>query len=211
MYIDITFPISKKLPKWPNSVGYNYNWHLSMPSSGNNLSSFSIDTHYGTHIDAPLHFINDGMPVNDIPLSKFFGKVYVLEAYGHEVITDSILENYNIPEDCTKLILKTDNQIYWHNNLIEFQEDFCSIDSSGASWIIERKIDFIGIDYLSIQRYSDGPQTHQILLENNVLIAECLNLEFVEQGFYELFCFPLKLFGLEGAPARIILKNISNS
>lgn len=210
MYIDITFPISKKLPKWPNSVGYEYNWLLSMPSSSNNLSSFSIDTHYGTHIDAPLHFINDGMPVNDIPLSKFFGKVYVLEAFGHKVITDSILENYNIPEECTKLILKTDNQVYWLNNLTEFQEDFCSIDSSGASWIIDRKIDFIGIDYLSIQRYSDGPQTHQKLLENNVLIAECLNLEFVKQGFFELYCFPLNLFGLEGAPARIILKNISN-
>ena len=66
-------------------------------------------------------------------------------------------------------------------------------------------------DYLSIQRYSGGPETHQILLRNNVLIAESLNLEFIKQEMYELFCFPLKLLGLEGAPARIILKDITNT
>ena len=132
MYIDITFSISKKIPKRPNSIGYKHNWHLTMPSCVNKLSSFSIDTHFGTHIDAPLHFIENGMPVNEIPINKFFGKVYVLEAMGHKVIKKSILENYNIPKECKKLILKTDNQIYWINNLTEFQVDFCSIDLSAV-------------------------------------------------------------------------------
>lgn len=203
--IDITFPISKKTPTWPGSVGFEYKWHMKMPNDTNDLSSFLIDSHLGTHLDAPLHFIEGGRAVENLELEKLLGDVFVLEIYNIKSITYLDLENAGIPKACKKLILKTDNKYYWNESLTEFQEDFASIDSSGAKWIVDRGIHLIGIDYLSIQRFKDGPETHQILLENEVIIVETLNLEYVTQGWYNLICLPLKLEGLEGSPVRALL------
>lgn len=203
--IDITFPISKKTLKWPGSVGFEYKWQMEIPNDTNNLSSFSIDSHLGTHLDAPLHFIEGGRSIENLELEKLLGDVFVLEIYNIKSITDLDLENARIPKGCNKLILKTDNQLYWKEKLTEFQEDFSSIDASGAKWIVERGIHLIGIDYLSIQRYNDGPETHQILLKNEVIIVETLNLEHVNQGWYYLICLPLKIEGLEASPVRALL------
>lgn len=208
--IDITFPISHRMPKWPGSVGFEYKWQMEIPNDTNNLSSFSIDSHLGTHLDAPLHFIERGRSIENLELEKLLGDVFVLEIYNVKSITDIDLENAGIPQGCNKLILKTDNRLYWKENLIEFQEDFASIDASGARWIVERGIHLIGIDYLSIQRYNDGPETHQILLKNEVIIVEALDLEHVSQGWYNLICLPLKLEGLEGSPVRALLISEDN-
>lgn len=209
-FIDITFPISHRLPIWPDSIGYNYKWHLKMPKAGNNLSSISIDNHTGTHIDAPLHFIENGKSIEQLDLNKLIGLAYVAEIRGVRSIGANDLEASAIPKTCTRLLLKTDNQEYWNRGEKEFQEDFCALDKSGAQWVVDRGIDFVGIDYLSIERFEDGPETHQILLKNEVIIVESLNLKDVESGQFELICLPLKLEGLEGAPVRALLKKIND-
>ncbi len=208
MYLDITFPINQKMPKWPGSIGFKKKVHLEMPLNGNNLSSFEIDSHFGTHLDAPLHFIEGGKSVSEISLDKLIGDVYVLETYGARSITRKHFETASIPKNCKRLILKTDNQVYWNNNITEFQEDFCSIDISGALWLVENSFQLIGIDYLSIQRFNDGPEIHTILLDSGMVIVETLNLKYVNQGLYELICLPLNLDGFEGSPARVLLKRI---
>lgn len=207
-YIDITFPLSTRLPKWPGSIGFEMNWQMRMPININNSSFFTIDSHLGTHLDAPLHFVEKGRHVADIDFDKLIGLTYVVEIKGLRSITVTHLEAANIPLKCTKLLLKTDNQHYWKKGLTDFQEDFCSIDATGAQWLVDRNIHLIGIDYLSIQRFKDGPETHQILLKNEVVVLETINLENVECGWYDLICLPLKLEGFEASPVRAILKKI---
>lgn len=207
-FIDITYPISSKTITWPGSVGFKVDWHMKIPIETNNLSSFTIDSHLGTHLDAPLHFVKNGKAIHELDLNKLIGEVFVLDIRGVKQITSDHLSKSAIPKNCSKLILKTDNQQYWENGLIEFQKDFCSIDKSGAQWVVDMGIHLIGIDYLSIQRYYDGPETHQILLNSEVIIVECLNLAQVKQGNYELICLPLNIEGIEGSPVRALLKKI---
>lgn len=207
-YIDITYPLSTRLPKWPGSIGFEMKWHMYIPTDLNNSSSFTIDSHLGTHLDAPLHFVKDGKDVATIDFYKLLGLTYVVEIRGVKSITALDLEIANIPLNCAKLLLKTDNQYYWEKGLTDFQEDFCSIDATGAQWLVDRNIHLIGIDYLSIQRFKDGPETHQILLKNEVVVLETVNLENVAYGWYDLICLPLKLEGLEASPVRAILKKI---
>jgi arylformamidase len=207
-FIDITFPVSEKLPKWPESIGYEASWHLKMEKGAtNNLSSIVTDCHFGTHLDAPLHFVKEGKSIDQLDLKKLIGETHVVAIRGIKSITAEDLEKV-VPRDCKRLLLKTDNQVYWENSFSEFQKDFCSIDESGAKWIVDRGIELVGIDYLSIQRFYDGPETHQILLQAEVIIVESLNLQHVQPGKYELICLPIKLKDLEGAPVRAILKKI---
>ena len=209
-FIDITFPISSNLPKWPGSLGFKMEWHSKMPENINNTTSFSMDTHFGTHIDSPLHFVKEGKSIDELDLENLIGEVYVVEIRNTRSISSLDLDLALIPDDCKKLIIKTQNQIYWDSKLKYFQEDFVGLDHTGAQWIVNRGIHLIGIDYLSIQRFHDGPASHQILLENEVIILESLNLQDVDVGVYELICLPIRLLGFEGAPVRAILKTKCN-
>jgi arylformamidase len=74
---------------------------------------------------------------------------------------------------------------------------------------VDKGISLIGVDYLSVQQYSDDSTTHQILLGADTVVLEGLNLSNVKAGFYELICLPLRIVGAEAAPARAILRNIS--
>lgn len=206
IFIDITYPVSDKLPSWPGSKAFNVNWHLKTPEAINNSSSVTLDSHFGTHVDAPLHFVDNGRAIHQLELHKLIGEAYVAEIRNTGCITVGDLEKAGIPHGCRRLLLKTDNQLYWENNLTAFQPGFCGIDAQAAQWVVDKGIFLIGIDYLSIQRFDDGPATHQILLNAEVIIVETLKLENVEPGMYELICLPVKLEGLEGAPARVILR-----
>jgi arylformamidase len=204
--IDITYPLSKDLPCWPGSVGFVSKWNLRMPASVNNASSFAMDSHLGSHLDAPLHFVQSGKAIHELDLYKLIGEAYVAEIRNVDLIKASHLESAGIPAGCKRLLLKTDNQSYWQKGLTQFQENFSAIDVSAAKWIIEHGIFLIGIDYLSIQRFNDGPEVHQILLSAEVVIVETLNLEDVQSGTYELICLPIKVRDLEGAPVRAVLR-----
>jgi arylformamidase len=67
-------------------------------------------------------------------------------------------------------------------------------------------VELVGIDYLSIERFdSKDHPVHRMLLEQQVVIVEGLDLSAVPDGTYELICLPLRLTGLDGSPARVVL------
>ena len=67
-------------------------------------------------------------------------------------------------------------------------------------------VKLVGIDYLSIEQFRSGHhRTHRTLLAKNVVIVEGLNLQGIDPGEYDLVCLPLRLEGLDGAPARAVL------
>jgi arylformamidase len=64
----------------------------------------------------------------------------------------------------------------------------------------------VGVDYLSVEQFrSPHHRTHRTLLENRVVIVEGLVLSEPPAGDYELYCLPMLLAGLDGAPARAVL------
>jgi arylformamidase len=75
-----------------------------------------------------------------------------------------------------------------------------------ARWIVDRGIRLVGNDYLSVQRFHDGPDTHRVLLEARTVLLEGINLAGVAPGAWELICLPLRLVGADGAPARAVLR-----
>src|SRR3546814_10725577 len=94
----------------------------------------------------------------------------------------------------------------------DWSSDVCSSDllsGDGAAWLVHHDIELVGIDYLSIQRFNDGPEAHETLLQAGVVILEGTDLSEVAPGWYELICLLMKLQGLEGAPVRALLKERS--
>ena len=100
------------------------------------------------------------------------------------------------------MILKTPNSRLW--DLDEFTHDFVRLDGDGAAFVLERGIRLIGIDYLSIGDHD----AHMALLGNGVVALEGLDLRRIEPGDYDLICLPMRLIDTDGAPARVLLRDI---
>lgn len=159
-----------------------------------------IDAHTGTHVDAPLHMIPDGETIETISIEKLVGNCKVLDLTNiNEKITKSDLERFEIDAD-DFILLKTKNS--FDDN---FNFDFIFLDETGANYITEKGVRGVGIDSLGIERSQKGHPTHKQLFSNHVIIVEGLRLKEVEEGSYFMVAAPLKLTGIDAAPARILL------
>lgn len=206
--IDISVSLHNDIPTWPTSSGIKITKYQSMQSGhSSNISSLYCDVHTGTHVDAPKHFIDNGITIDQLSLHQLIGSATVAFLSDVDEINASDLDNLELPRDCKRLLLRTRNSDLWGEKNSEFRRDYVGLDPKAAKWIVDEGIFLIGVDYLSVQRYEDGPLTHQILLEGGVIIVEGLNLHGVAAGIYNLICLPLKLKDVEGAPARAVLLN----
>jgi len=88
----------------------------------------------------------------------------------------------------------------------EFHRDYTYLAPDGAQYLVDKGVDLVGVDYISIEQFRSGHhRTHRTLLEKGIVIVEGLDLSSVQPGEYDLVCLPLKLAGLDGAPARAVL------
>lgn len=203
---DISLPISPHLPVWPGDPPVEIDRLASIASGSDaNVSRLACGVHMGTHVDAPLHFIDGGESVDQLALSTLVGRAHVVDVRGEATITSATLETLGITKKARRVLFKTDNSRLWSEGAREFRENFIALQPDAAEWLVDRGIMLVGIDYLSIAPFDDSIPTHQVLLEAGVVIVEGLNLSAVPPGRYALYCLPLTLVGSDGAPARVIL------
>jgi arylformamidase len=167
---------------------------------GYNLSRISLGLHTGTHVDAPLHFVEGGADAEALPLEVLVGPATVVDATAVESrLSAAALAGLALPERCERVLFKTRNSELWRR--AAFSEDVVSLTQDGAQELVSRGVRLVGIDYLSIG--DEG--AHRVLLGSGVVALEGLDLGAVEPGDYLLVCAPLKLAGAEGAPTRALL------
>jgi arylformamidase len=165
-----------------------------------NISRLDLGVHTGTHVDAPVHFIEGAGGTDVLPLNVLVGDAYVVDATEIEGALDrAALERLALPERAERLILKTHNSKLWE--LDEFSHDFMRLTGDAARFLLTRGVRLVGIDYLSV----GDEEAHVELLRAGVVPLEGLDLRHVEPGPYRLVCLPLRLVGADGAPARAVL------
>ena len=153
-----------------------------------NLSAVSMSVHAGTHIDAPLHFWEDGSPVDDLRLNTFYGKCTVISVEG--ILTGDDMERL-LPYCKRRVLFHGDGKTY--------------LSHSAAIVLADSKVVLVGTDADSIAPPFDESRPHRELARAGITVLENLNLSAIDDGEYELCAFPVKLGGLEAAPCRAIL------
>lgn len=165
-----------------------------------NVSRLDFGIHTGTHVDAPIHFIENGVGADALPLDVLVGGAYVVDATAIEGSLDqAALKELSLPDGAERLIFKTRNSRLW--DLDEFSHDFVRFAGDGARYVLGRNVRLVGIDYLSI----GDEEAHIELLRAGVVPLEGLDLRGVDPGPYRLVCLPLRIVGADGAPARVVL------
>jgi arylformamidase len=173
--------------------------------AGANVSRVTFGSHTGTHVDAAKHFFDDGQTVDQIPPEKLIGPAALIafdEADRVSVGADDLKKNSL--EGQKRVLIRTRNSRRLDNP--EFDRGYAFLAPDGAEYLVSIGVELVGVDYLSIEQFHSGHhRTHRTLLEKNVVIIEGLSLSEPAPGIYELICLPLKLEGLDGAPARALL------
>ncbi len=205
--IDISLTVSPELTRWPGSPEIRFDQRLAL-SRGDPATdtTISFSVHTGTHVDAPAHILAHGTTVEELPLASLLGRAYVVAFSGTAAIRKADLVAADIPPDTRRLLIRTDNSEGWRRGETgPFRRDYVALTADAAHWLVEREIGLVGVDYLSVQRFGDPSDTHETLLGAGIVVVEGLNLAMVSPGEYEFYCLPIKLAGVEGAPARAVL------
>jgi arylformamidase len=201
---DVSVAITPDMPVYPGDPAVEVEQTLKI-SEGDaaNVTRLNFGAHTGTHVDAPRHFIEGAMTVDQIPLNLLVGRARVVEI-SSAVITAEVLDEFDFAEDA-RVLFKTRNSYLWREK--SFVPDFVYLTKEAAERLVEHGVKVVGIDYLSVEKFNfDAPDAHRTLLGNGTIIIEGLDLSEVEAGDYEMICLPMKIEGGDGAPARVVLR-----
>jgi arylformamidase len=165
-------------------------------------TEISMNLHTGTHVDYPLHMIENGKTSDSEHLNTLLGTCTVLDLTSlKDTITKSDLVKYTIKEN-DFILLKTANSLS-----DEFLDTFVYLEASGARYLKDKGVRGVGIDALGIERSQPNHDTHKTLLSKDIVIIEGLRLKDINEGPYKLYCLPLSIKGVEASPARVILED----
>lgn len=156
---------------------------------GYNLGKLTAGLHNGTHVDAPLHFFDDGDSIDRLDLEVFIGPCTVIETPAG-LLTGADVDRL-FPRVCDRVLLKGKGRTFIH--------------PSAASEIAFRGCRLLGTDALSIEKTDSDGSAHRFLLGENVALLEGLNLSDVKEGEYFLCAQPVLIGDAEAAMCRAVL------
>ena len=176
------------------------NFVKEMPKDSINESIMTMNLHTGTHIDAPLHIFQGGDTIEKVDLNKLITKCRVIDlTQVEDKITKVDLVNKELKAD-EFLLFKTKNSFYEG-----FSPEFIYLDRSGAEYLCDLNIKGVGTDAYGIERAQADHATHKLLFSKQIIVIEGIRLKDVPEGEYTLCALPLKIKGVDGAPARVVL------
>jgi arylformamidase len=204
-YHDVSLPLRDSAVVYPGDPPVRVGAHTAIARGDPaNVSTLALGSHSGTHVDAPSHFLPGADPVDRLPLERLVGPAVVLDLSRRAgAITPDELAEHDLAAR-TRVLLRTGNADLLRRG--EFSPGYRALTLDGARFLLDRGVELVGVDTLSVERFgaADFP-VHRLLLGKGVVIVEGLDLSEIPAGRYGLVCLPLRLAGLDGAPARAVL------
>lgn len=185
------------------------------------IQSIDYNLHGFTHVDAPLHFLPDGLSIEKVSLDKFMGDATVVDlshlSENDGVTSDDLGEKGQHVRPGDIVLLRTD----WPLKCDYISRDFWAkspYTTQGAcEWLVQRNVKAVGYDYppdyvlrkrLSNPEYQGKPEentTHNIFFKEGIFVIEYLcNLHLISKKRFQFMALPLPIEGAGGSPVRAI-------
>jgi len=207
-YIDLTHQIEENMPVFPGDPPAEIREVTTLGQDIYAVQSIRFNNHIGTHLDAPSHFIEGGMTVDQIPLESLIGKAVILD-FTHKGKNDLITKaefqahEYRILPG-SRVLLKTGWDLLFTSDA--FYEDFPCLTPEAAEYLVQLKISLLGTDTPSPSPLDDPGQTiHQTLLGAGIVILESVkNLTLIDRNQCQIIVLPPLIKDFSGAPCRVV-------
>jgi arylformamidase len=215
-WIDISIPLGKDIPELAMETSDGEVPRSSVKrffdvEKGDKvtMSRIEIDSHDGTHIDSPLHFIKGGTSIDEMPIGTAIGPARVIEIMNEKEITVEELEPHGIRQR-ERILFKTKNSPRVYSTRV-YKGDYVAITPEAAEYLAGTGIILVGLDFLTIAGMNPPEnitKVHLAFLTKGIYILEAVNLDGVAPGNYELICLPLRLDRGDAGPCRAVLRPI---
>ncbi|MEM9668916.1 MAG: cyclase family protein [Pseudomonadota bacterium] len=232
-WVDLTHDFAPNMIHWPTSAGFEIH---SISDGVNhrgwytNTNSISLPEHIGTHIDAGIHFAENGSTVEEISLDDLIGPAIVIDVSAkveadrdYQISTADIIaweSEHGKIADRPIVLFNTGFHLAWPNARAYLgtarrgrrgssEMRFPGLHPDAARFLIEeRGLRAIGIDTPSIDHAKTSDfMAHRIICGANVPIFENLaSLDQLPATGLEIIALPMKIRGGSGAPLRIVAK-----
>jgi arylformamidase len=212
-FISLSYFLDDQTPLYGGDRGISIKTARSILAGDTaNTKQISFNNHSGTHVDFPNHFFQDGL-TSELYNASFwiFTRPYL---FIKDVGTDQIInftpdEIASIPTDTDFLIYKTgfgkyrSENTYWKNNP-GFAPEVADILRTNF-----KDLRAIGMDFISLTAYQHrelGRIAHRTFLggERPILLIEDMDVRNLISQPKSIFCAPILLKGVDGAPVNII-------
>jgi arylformamidase len=198
--VDLSMPIAADMPtNRPDHFPPSITPYASIDDGGWAGSEIRIDSHCGTHVDAPSHFVREGATVDQIPLDVLIGPAQKITVpVGTTTVTATDLGAVA----AERVVIHTG----WSDRLATDEAGYLTssahLDAGAAELLVRSGVRLVGIDCPSVDAPGADP-VHQILLCNGVVVVENLANTSAVPDSFTLMVAPLRLVDGDGSPARV--------
>ena len=219
--VDLGHPIQQGDPSWDGKVVYQRTVVATMEKDGYAAGKISIEEHFGTHLDAPVHFAAAGWSVDRIPVDRLYRPGVRLDVskqvaanpdyqVTREDVTTFERQSGQIPRGAV-ILIATGWDRFWPDRAKYMNEKngvkhFPGLTAEAVTLLArDREVAGIGIDTPSIDY---GPSTtfdaHRVSMPLNVYHVEnAAHLTTLPASGFRVMVAPLNIGGGSGAPTRI--------
>jgi kynurenine formamidase len=196
----------------PGMLGVEFEPRSRFAEKRYNTTMLHLYSHTGTHVDAPLHFIDEGKGMEAVDLHKCVGPALVID------LSHKAPSSFITPEDLqpyaeritagSRLLLRTDWDLRAEHD--DYRTHFPRISLALAAWLAARAIWLLGVETPSVASLLPDNReeliaVHSALLGAEIVIVESLaRLRDLRGAEVEFIALPLKLAGIDGSPVRAV-------
>jgi arylformamidase len=221
VFIEMSYPLSPEIPSYPGSPLEEFTPNTRRKNGDD--SNTTIIKHYlhnGTHVDAPFHFYDQGLTIDQIAIDRFaYSKPVVInkELSAGQLFTVDDLKSAGSALYQADICILSSGYYKKRADKSVYIDNFPALSKEAAQFIRTELLNIkaVAIDTLSIESCIDGPKygflVHKSLLAGDLfatrplLVYEDVNVGAVLHHEIErIFAFPIRLVGLDGSPVAMV-------
>ena len=209
--IDLSVPVDAGTTVYPGDPSPRFEVHSTIEVDGFNLLAIHLGSQSGTHVDAPYHFEEDGLRIDEVPVDRFVGPGMVVDATGlaprAEITWEHVAPVADQIEPGVIVLLRTGWSEHYGDQRY-FEHPFLSADACQRMLDLGARtfcLDAINIDETPDDEHPGvGFPCHHLISRLDGVIGENFRLSELPEGDFLVACTPVRLTGADGGPVRAV-------
>jgi len=157
------------------------------------------ETHIGTHVEMPSHYMENGKSASDLPVETFMGEALVLR---FDFLKPQNGKGKPIKAEHLAKVKEADIVLMWSPYK---GAEAPYISTEAAKELAQKHIKLLGVQNIGVEESYTSMATHGNLLKNDIPIIEGLaSLDTIRKERVFYIGLPLRIFGLDSSWIRAI-------
>jgi kynurenine formamidase len=212
LIVDLSVPVGADTQVYPGDPVLAFSVHSTIERDGFNLLNVSMGSQTGTHVDAPFHFSETGLKIDELPLDRFVGRGVIVDARSAgargRIGWDLIAPVADQVKPGSIVILHTGWSAYYGTEQY-FENPF--LDAEACRRLIELGARTFAIDAINIDETPDeahpgeGFPVHHLIADVDGVICENMtNVAAIDFEAPFISLLPIAFEAADGAPVRAV-------